>query len=146
MARRVGEAMLRAMPAGGEAVWTAAVDALGGRVVDVGQVVRVDLQTAGGFDRGTIVIRGARVHELSFWNEYMTLESDGARLATFPDLIATLDAGGLPRTTAEIREGMTLAILTAPRESLLLGAGMADADLLRNAGETVGKDLLRGAG
>lgn len=144
MARRVGEAMLQAMPAGGEAVWTAAADVLGGRVVDLGRVVRVELETGGGFDRGAIVIQGARLYQLSFWNEYMTLEGDGVRLATFPDLITTLDAGGLPRASAEIREGMTLAILTAPRENLLLGAGVRDADLLRSAGETVGKDLTVG--
>ncbi len=141
MARRVGQAMIHALPAGGEAVWAAAAGALGGRIVDAGRVIRADLETAGGFDRGVIVVQGARVFELSFWNEYMTLESEGERLATFPDLIATLDAGGLPRSSAEIREGMTVAIVTVPRENLLLGAGVRDVDLLRSTGEIVGKDL-----
>ncbi len=141
MARRVGEAMLTAMPAGAEAVWAAAAGILGGRVVVVGRVARVHRQTVGGFDRGTVVIQAAGTHELSVWNEYITLEVEGERLATFPDLIATLDTRGLPRTAAEITEGMTVAILTAPRENLLLGAGVRDADLLRSAGETIGKNL-----
>jgi len=141
MARRVGQAMLEAMPAGAEAVWAAAAGILSGRIVAVGQVARVQRQTVGGFDRGTVVVQGVATHELSVWNEYMTLEVDGKRLATFPDLIATLDTRGLPRTAAEITEGMTVAILTAPRENLLLGAGARDADLLRSAGETIGKNL-----
>ncbi len=145
MARRVGEAMLQALPAGGEGVWSAAAEILGGRIIDVGTVTRAHLETAGGFDRGTIVVRGARTYELSVWNEYMTLECEGDRLATFPDLIATLGGGGLSLASAELREGMTVAVLTAPRENLLLGAGVRDPDLLRAAGETVGKDLSRHA-
>lgn len=145
MARRVGQAMLQAIPAGGEATWSAAAGILGGRIVDVGRVVQAHLAMAGGFDRGTIIVQGARTYELSVWNEYITLECDGDRLATFPDLIATLAEGGLPLASAELREGMTVAILTAPRENLLLGAGVRDPDLLRAAGETVGKDLNRRA-
>jgi len=141
MARRVGEAMIQAMPAGGRAVWSAAADILGGRIVEVGDVVRARLETTGGFDRGTVIVRGGRACELSVWNEYMTLECAGHRLATFPDLIATLDERGAPRASAELREGMTVAILAAPREHLLLGAGVRDPDLLRAAGEAVGKDL-----
>jgi len=141
MARRLGQAMLEALPGGGEATWWAAARILGGKVVDVGRVLRVDLATSGGFDRGTVLVRAARSYELSVWNEYLTLEGDGRRLATFPDLIATLAESGLPLTSAELREGMTVAILTAPREHLLLGAGVRDPELLRAAGDVVGKDL-----
>ncbi len=38
---------------------------------------------------GKVTIDG---FEMTFWNEYMTLEKDGERYATFPDLIMTLDA------------------------------------------------------
>lgn len=143
MARRVGEAMLAAMPSGGEAVWSAAADVLGGRVVDVGTVLQVSMETSGGFDRGTVTVRGARTWEITVWNEYMTLEDDGDREATFPDLIATLDERGMPRTSAELRQGMTVAVLAAPRERLLLGAGVRDRELLDAAGAAVGKDLRR---
>ncbi|MDQ7849044.1 MAG: DUF917 family protein [Armatimonadota bacterium] len=143
MARRVGEAMLAAMPAGSQAVWSAAAGALGGQVVDVGTVLQVRLETSGGFDRGTVTVRGARTWEITIWNEYMTLEGDGDREATFPDLIATLDERGMPRTSAELRQGMTVAILTAPQERLLLGAGARDPNLLDAAGAVVGKDLHR---
>jgi len=143
MARRVGEAMLEAMPAGGEAVWSAAAGVLGGRVVDVGTVLQVRLETSGGFDRGTVTLRGARTWEITVWNEYMTLEGDGDREATFPDLIATLDGRGMPLTSAGLREGMTVAVLTVPQERLLLGAGARDPDLLAAAEAAVGKDLRR---
>jgi len=143
MARRVGEAMLENMPSGGEAVWSAAARVLGGRVVDVGTVLQVRLETSGGFDRGTVTIRGARTWEITVWNEYMTLEGDGDREATFPDLIATLDGRGMPLTSPELREGMTVAVLMVPQERLLLGAGARDPDLLATAGAAVGKDLGR---
>ncbi|MDR7452452.1 MAG: DUF917 family protein [Armatimonadota bacterium] len=143
MARRLGQAVLEALPQGGEAAWSAAAGILGGTVVDVGRILRVNLAMAGGFDRGTVIVRTSRTYELSVWNEYMTLERDGRRLATFPDLIATLAESGLPLTSAELREGMTVALLTAPRERLLLGAGVRDAELLRAAGEVIGKDLSR---
>lgn len=143
MARRLGQAVLQALPGGSEAAWSAAAEILGGKIVDVGRVTQARLTVVGGFDRGTVIVQGARIHELSVWNEYMTLECDGARLASFPDLIATLADGGLPLASAEVREGMTVAILTAPRGKLLLGAGVRDPDLLRAAGEAVGKDLRR---
>ena len=39
--------------------------------------------------------------QLTFWNEYATAEKDGKRLATFPDLIMTINAKtGEPVTTA----------------------------------------------
>ena len=111
----------------------AAADFLGGEVVAEGVIESVDLETKGGFDVGrvTVAAKSGRF-DLPFWNEYMALDRDGERLATFPDLIATVDAGsGNPLPTAAVRQGRTVAILRVSREKLILGAGMRDPELLR---------------
>ena len=142
MALRVGEAILQAVSKGREAAWEAAARAIRGRVIDVGRVIRVDLHTAGGFDQGTVTIQADGVYELTFWNEYMTLEQEHERLATFPDLIATLDDRGQPLTTAEISPGRMVAIVVTAQEHLILGDGMRDPELFRAAEQVIGKDLV----
>ena len=118
----VGKAMLGAQTQGGSAMIEAAAEVLGGDIVEIGVVDKVELVTEGGFDSGRIVIGS---FELTFWNEYMTLEKDGTRLGTFPDLIMTLDkTTGMPVSSADIREQQNVAILNVPRSNLLLGAGM----------------------
>lgn len=134
----LGRAMLAAGP--GPAMLAAAARALGGEEVVRGVVERVELETSGGFDSGRVLLPG---HELTFWNEYMTLEQGGTRLATFPDLIVTLDVeSGLPVSTAEVVQGQQLAVLVVPQANLLLGAGMRHADLLRPIEAVVGKPIL----
>lgn len=126
---------------GPEAVALASAGAVGGEVVARGRVSHVDLKTEGGFDSG-IVIVDDRV-ELTFWNEYMTLEIDGSRTATFPDLIATLGGTtGLPVTSAEVEKGAEVFVLVAHRENLKLGAGMFDDELLRPVERVTGKEVV----
>jgi hypothetical protein len=115
---------------------------LGGELISRAQVEKVTLQTKGGFDVGLVELEGG--YELTFWNEYMTLEHRGKRLATFPDLIATLSAEEIcPLASAEIREGQEVLIIRIPREQLRLGAGMRRAELFRIAEEAVGKEMVR---
>jgi len=116
---------------------------LGGMVVGEGLVKAFCLRTSGGFDAGVAVVAGKGAEfELAFWNEYVTLESGGVRLATFPDLIATLDAEGLPLTSAELKPGLPVQIISAPSSSLRLGAGMRDPELLRPVETATGKEIV----
>lgn len=142
MALRVGGVLLEAIPMGAQAAWQAAAQAVGGCLVEVGSVVRLSIETRGGFDQGVVEIEGDGRCELTFWNEYMTLEREGRRLATFPDLIATMDDRGLPLATSAVREGQTLAVVAAPKERLVLGAGMRDPELFRIAEQVTGKSLI----
>jgi DUF917 family protein len=123
----------------------AVADHLGGAIVDVGTVESVRLEVTGGYDVGTILVAGRQGRrELTFWNEYMTLETDGQRTATFPDLMTTLNPkDGTPLASAEIEQGMRVAILTAPRTRLVLGAGMRDPQLFEDIEHVVGKEILR---
>jgi DUF917 family protein len=119
-----------------------ACDLLGGEVVCQASVQQVTLQTKGGFDVGQIDLQGG--YELTFWNEYMTLEREGQRLATFPDLMATLSADEIrPLTSAEIKDGQEVLLIRVPKEQLRLGAGMRRPELFQIAEEAVGKEMIR---
>jgi DUF917 family protein len=105
--------------------------------------------SAGGFDTGVLQVEtGDESFELTFWNEYITLEKVGlgqpGRLATFPDLIATLDLdSGDPVSSADVKEGQGIAVVVVPASELLLGAGVKDPGLYKAVEETVGKDVIR---
>lgn len=133
----VGEALLAYR---GEAAIAAVCDTLGGRVVAEGDVRECALETTGGFDVGRVVVGTA---EMTFWNEYMTLEIDGNRVATFPDLIMTLDARtARPVVTAEIEKGQAVAVIHVPAEKLILSTTMRNKDLLGPIEDVIGKSIL----
>ncbi len=118
---------------------------LGGKFIDYGVVKDCTLETRGGFDIGSILIEGNRrdTYEITFWNEYMTLESGKRRLGTFPDLIVTINVeNSLPLSSAEIKKGQKVAILVVPKEKLLLGAGVKDLDVLKQVEKTIGKKIV----
>lgn len=139
----LGEAMLAANEKGTSAAFAAA-EFLQGEILLNGKVSSVSLVTKGGFDVGIVLVDGAQGRvELTFWNEYMTAEIDGQRLATFPDLIATLSAkDGKPLSTADIVVGQDVAILVASREKLILGAGMRDKSLFTVAEQAVEREII----
>ena len=60
----------------------AIVDQLQGFLVTEGKVDNVTVQSVGGFDVGCIMVKNEKENfELTFCNEYMTLEKDGERIA-----------------------------------------------------------------
>jgi len=114
---------------------------LAGTVIWPGGVVKNDSAARGGFDVGKVVLDDGS--ELVFWNEYMTLERSGARLATFPDLIVTMDAAtGLPVSTAEVRVGQRLAVVVVRKNALKLGAGVKDKNLYHAIEQATGKPVI----
>lgn len=125
----------------------AAARAAGGSVAYKGKVIHKQMESAGGFDLGRVVVEGPGVlAELFFCNEYLTIEKvgSGRRLSTFPDLIATLDLlTGLPVTSAEIRTEQEVAVMVVPRGNLILGAGMRDRSLYADVERITGKELVK---
>lgn len=108
----------------------AVADKLGGKVVAEGTVTDFVMETKDGFDVGTVTIEKS-LH-MTFWNEFMTLEMNGDRLATFPDLIMTFDTEtGEPIVSGAIQEGQKLAILTVPKDKLILSSTMFNVKLLQ---------------
>lgn len=137
-AKALGEAVQTADD--GESAAAEVASLLDGEVAVTGTVDSRELETAGGFDTGTVVVDG---NKLTFWNEYMTLNRNSKRVATFPDLITTLDADtGRPISTAEITEGQSVTVVVAPASSLTLGAGMEDPGLFHPVEEAVGKPVV----
>jgi hypothetical protein len=113
---------------------------LGGEIVVDGEVKEFDLVTTGGFDVGKVVVLDM---EMTFWNEYMTLEFKGNRLYTFPDLIMTFNKKtGMPVTTAEISKGDEIVVMATKKENLKLGAGMYDEKLLREVEPIINKEII----
>ncbi len=117
------------------------VDKLNGNIAAQGEVLKVELNSKGGFDVGEVHLKNC---SLSFWNEYMTMDAGKERIATFPDLIMTMDSEtGLPITSAEIRKGQDVTIITTPAKNLNLGSGMQDLDLFNVVEKTLGKDIIK---
>ena len=136
----LGMRMLDSQSGGGEVVVRSIVDFLGGSVVLRSEVSEIVLETRGGFDVGRVLLGPC---EMTFWNEYMTLELCRKRLGTFPDLIMTLrEDSGLPVTTAELCEGDRVFVIHVPAERLILGEGMRCGELLRAVEPMVGKPIL----
>ncbi|WP_208443859.1 S-methyl thiohydantoin desulfurase domain-containing protein, partial [Pantoea agglomerans] len=115
---QVGEALCSRK---GERAIDSVVSLLGGKVIGEGTVTEFKLETTGGFDVGTVTINND--WNMTFWNEYMTIEKDGIRYGTFPDLIMTLDVKtGRPIVTAEVEKGQNLAVIVVPKEKLILSS------------------------
>ena len=136
---KVGEVFYSAEP--GEKAVSAAMGYLGGEIVAKGKVRDFEIRGEGGFDVGFAMVDDM---ELTLWNEYMTLECAGKRLATFPDLIMTFDAKtGQPLPTSVIKTGMEIFIATAPGTNLKLASTMFESDLIGECESIVGKDLVK---
>ena len=115
---------------------------LEGEVVTKGRATSVEINTKGGLDIGRVLLETG--HELTVYNEYITLELNGERLYTFPDLITTLDtSNNLPVNTAEVMKGMDLAVIAARKERLILGSSMRDVDLLKLLEERINTPILK---
>ncbi|HMK85474.1 MAG TPA: DUF917 family protein [Steroidobacteraceae bacterium] len=141
----VGRAIVRAEPKGGEAVIEAICETTAGAIIAAGTVVSTQLAyTKEAFDCGRIEVRTSNgrivAHVL---NEYMALERDGARIATYPDVITTLTPEGVPVSAARLREGTPVRILHVPKERLALSASVLDPSVYPPVERALGIDIAR---
>jgi DUF917 family protein len=130
---------------GGRATVEAAAEFLKGEDIGEGRVVAVKRETVGGFDIGTVRIsdRGGSDIDISGYMEYVVVEVDGRRAATFPDLIVLFEAeSGDVVSFAEIGEGREVIVFTASKEGLLLGAGVRVPEFYAELERATGKDLV----
>jgi len=145
---QVGQIIEKNMFAGGVKVAEACAELLSGTIVIVGEVDRMRLDIDGGFDVGEVVVRDNRHSvKLTFWNEYMTATKEEVgtkiRVATFPDLITTVDLeSGLPLTTAEITKGQKVVVIAVPKTGLKLSSTMYRKDLLEQVENVLGEKLV----
>ena len=137
----LGAAMLAAKA--GEARVQATVDFLKGRLLVVGEVTQNTVAYGGGFDLGRLVVKGAEGEvSLGVYNEYMTAELDGRRVATFPDMVGTLDpATGDPVAINELAVGTRCAVISSSKRNFPIGAGATDPAVYPEVEEAMGLDL-----
>jgi uncharacterized protein len=138
-ALELGEAILLAESRGAGAMIEATVGHLDGRILAVGPVRERELRTENAFDIGQIVVDEV---ELGFVNEYMTAESGGERLATFPDVLTTLSREtGRIVSIADIRVGDQVAVLHVPKVNVPLGDGVREPSVYPEVEAMLGKPL-----
>jgi len=136
----LGRAMLAASGAGRV---RAAVDFLGGELLIEGEVMSNDVTYAGGFDLGRMIVRGAKGEAtLGVYNEFMTADIDGRRVATFPDMIGTLDPDtGDVVSISESKAGARVAVIIAHRTRFPVGKGALDPAVFPEVEQAMGVDM-----
>jgi DUF917 family protein len=139
-ALELGAAMRAAAERGGDAVLQAASEVTGGSVLASGTVETVEpLRTSGGFDHGAFRVGDV---VLRYLNEYMVADGDDQRLATYPDVLATLSpSDGRTVTIGDVREGMELAVFHVSRDRLPLSSSNRDRTALEEVERIMGVDL-----
>ena len=144
MALELGEAILAAEAGGGAAVVEAICMKTGGTIIGEGAVsAKSVVYTPDAFDIGTITLgSGSAARVLHVMNEYMAVTAgDGQRLATYPDVIATLDEDGSPVSSGHIRVGMRLRILRIAKDKLPLSSSVTDPSVYPVVEKALGIDI-----
>jgi hypothetical protein len=135
----LGEAILAAEPLGPRRMIEVTAEHLGGTIIAEGPVRSKALRTEHAFDIGTIVIDAL---ELGFVNEYLSADSGGERLATFPDVLTTLStATGRIISIADLREGDDVAVLHVPKANVPLGDGVREPSVYPEVEAMLGRPL-----
>jgi DUF917 family protein len=135
----LGKAMLAAAD-DADAVVEAITSTTGGEIIGRGEIERFELDTTGAYDIGRYWLKGEGV-EITFVNEYMSVEREGERLATFPDVIATLSPRtGHPVSVAQIRDGLEteVLVLKVDKSKVPLGAGVKEPSVYPEVEEMLG--------
>lgn len=137
----LGRAMLE-VPPGPERA-QAAARFMGGSVAITGNVVENSVTYRDGFDAGRLVVSDGDVDMVfGVYNEFMTADRDGVRIATFPDMIGSIDpATGHPIAIAQLEIGSLVSIVTAHRSGFPLGKGVLDASVFVEVEQALGIDL-----
>lgn len=116
---------------------------LGGSLLVEGTVATNTVTYSEGFDHGQVIVRGTQGEAvLGVYNEFMTADVDNERIATFPDLIGTLDPqSGEPVAISELPLGSEVAVIVAHRTKLPVGKGAIDPVALTEVEKAMGVDL-----
>jgi DUF917 family protein len=128
----LGEAIIAAEPRGGKAVIDAICRAGPGTILFAGTVEAKNVTyTKDAFDIGTITLReGANVCTLHVMNEYMAADDgNGGRLATYPDVLTTLDPEGRPVSAGRLRVGQTVLVLHIAKADIPLSSSVSDPSI-----------------
>jgi DUF917 family protein len=91
------------------------------------------------FDIGSLCVEDI---ELGYVNEYLTAESGGERLASFPDVLTTLSlSDGRPVAIKDLADGDKVAVLHADKSHIPIGDGVRDPSVYPEVEAMLGKPL-----
>ena len=144
LALELGEAIIKAEAKGGSAVIDAIVKTTGGTILAKGTVTGKDLvYTKEAFDVGRFGLNeGDQAITIHTMNEYMAVDdAGGTRLATFPDVITTLDASGTPLSAGQLRVGMYVFILHVSKKLIPLSTSVIEPAVFPPVEKALGIDL-----
>jgi DUF917 family protein len=116
-----------------------AIRALDGRVLADASVDSYRCVQQEGLDVGEVVLDDSARTTLRFINEYMLLEQEGRRVATFPDLIMTFAEDGKPVVSARVERGQRIRVALAPRSRLILSRTMHMPELYQPLEASIGQ-------
>jgi len=125
----LGEAIIAAEGKGGKAVIDAICKTAQGVILFEGTVKeRKVVYTKEAFDVGTItIVDGGKSCTLHLMNEYMAaVDESGARTASFPDVLTTLDTEGKPVPAGRVKEGQRLLVFHIPKKNIPLSSSVRD--------------------
>jgi DUF917 family protein len=146
LALELGEAIIAAEAKGGSAVIDAIVKTTGGTILARGTVTQKDLvYKKEAFDVGRFVLNeGDQAITIHTMNEYMAVDDAGEnRLATFPDVITTLDASGTPLSAGQLRVGMYVFILHVSKKLIPLSTSVIEPAVFPPVEQALGIELTR---
>ena len=142
----LGRAVIGAGPSG-LARMDAALQFTRGRMLATGRVVSNTVAYREGFDVGTVTVRSdstQREIRLGVCNEFMLAESDGERIATFPDLMAAMDPQtGEVLAISELPAGTPVTIVAVSKRDLPMGSGIYDPAVYADVEQAIGAPLAR---
>lgn len=142
---RLGHAMLDAE--GKSAAEKAEVIAktLGGEVRLTGKITENSIKLDGAYDVGHIKLDTTEgPASIGVVNEYMSLDLNGDRLATFPDyigLFSAKDGSAVGATPAAV--GDEVHVVTVPRKNIPIGAGATDPASFPNTEALLGLEFVK---
>lgn len=129
-------------PGAGPGVAEAVAARLGARVLASGPLaLHTPTRTHGGWDHGVFRLGD---HTIPYLNEYMAVDADGDRVATYPDTIAVLDAStGEAFAVKDAREGQDVLLLVADACGLPVSSSAIDHAALAECERIMGIDVVR---
>jgi hypothetical protein len=125
----LGEAIIAAESKGPRAIINAICKATQGTIIGSGKVVRNTLKyTNEAFDVGVVEIgTGAQRCVIHVMNEHMAVDdAHGVRIASYPDVITTLDTEGRPISAGQLVEGLEVLVLHVHKAYLPLSSSVRD--------------------
>jgi DUF917 family protein len=140
----LGEAIMAAEPKGGAQVVEAICAMTKGQIIGSGKVISNSLvYTNEAFDIGVVEIgAGTQKCRIHVMNEHMAVEdAQGVRIATYPDVITTLDTDGRPISAGNLKVGLEVLVFHIAKDHIPLSSSVTDPSVYPIVEKALGIDL-----